>query len=295
MVSKQKVKMSPKSKKKTILSMIIWVIVIIALLTALFGVYIIHTNSTFQVEFYQIESTHVHSNLRIVFITDLHLKEYGDHNEKLISRIESLSPDLILCGGDLVTYPIENFDSMLTLVSGLSEIAPVYGCTGNHEDEMIYLKGITDLPQRFQDSGLTLLQNEVREITIGDNTLELVGLSGGPGSFELYGAKRRMDSLEANNSKFRIVLAHVPILFKNELSSYDFDLGLAGHTHGGIANLPKIGGLYTSEEGFFPEVYAGLYTFEKKPLIVSRGLGDSNPIPRINNPHELSVIDVKWY
>ncbi len=287
--------MPPKSKRKTILSMIIWVIVIIALLAVLFGVYIIHTNSTFQVDFYQIESTHVHSNLRIVFITDLHLKEYGDHNEKLISRIKSLSPDLILCGGDLVTYPIEDYDNMLRLASGLSELAPVYGCTGNHEDELIYLKGITDLPQRFQDSGLTLLQNEVREITIGDNTLELVGLSGGPGSFELYGAKRRMDSLEANNSKFRIVLAHVPILFKDELSSYDFDLGLAGHTHGGIANLPKIGGLYTSEEGFFPEVYAGLYSFEEKPLIVSRGLGDSNPIPRINNPHELSVIDVKWY
>ncbi len=295
MFSKQKVKVSKESKKKTILHILIYAIIVIALLAALSAGYVIYTNATFEVEFYQIESTHVHSNLRIVYLSDVHLKEYGENNGELIGRIKALSPDLILCGGDLVTYPIRDYDNMLALVSRLSELAPVYGCTGNHEDELIYLDGVTDLTQRFKDAGLNLLRNEAREITIGDNTVEIVGLSGGPGSFELYGAKDRMDSLEANNSKFRIVLAHVPILFKNELSSYDFDLGLAGHTHGGIANLPKIGGLYTSEEGFFPEVYAGLYSFEGKPLIVSRGLGDSSPVPRINTPHELSVIDVKWY
>lgn len=293
MFSKQKAPKEPK--RKTVLHIMLYAFLVIALLAALFAGYVIYTNSTFQVEFYQVESTHVHSNLRIIFLSDVHLKEYGENNEKLISKIEALSPDLILCGGDLVTYPNENFDNMLALVSRLSGIAPLYGCTGNHEDELTYLNGVTDLPQRFKDAGLDLLLNETRQITIGNNEVEIVGISGGPDLFGLYGAKEHMDSLGENSSRFRIVLAHVPILFKNELAPYDFDLGLAGHTHGGIANLPKIGGLYTSEEGLLPEVYAGLYTFEGKPLIVSRGLGDSSPVPRINTPHELSVIDVKWY
>ena len=77
------------------------------------------------------------------------------------------------------------------------------------------------------------------------------------------------------------------------LENYSFELGLAGHTHGGIVRLPKIGPLYTAEEGFFPDYAGGSYTLANNAtLIVSRGLGDSSWVPRINNVPELSVIDI---
>jgi predicted MPP superfamily phosphohydrolase len=85
-------------------------------------------------------------------------------------------------------------------------------------------------------------------------------------------------------------------LFDAQLSDYDFDLGIAGHVHGGIVNIPLLGGLYSEEEGFFPTYYGGRNILSnQKPLIISRGLGDSSPIPRINNMPELVVIDVNWY
>lgn len=70
-------------------------------------------------------------------------------------------------------------------------------------------------------------------------------------------------------------------------------LDLQDHTHGGIVRLPKLGALYSAEEGLFPEYGGGVYTLDNKAtLIVSRGLGDSDKWPRINNVPELSVIDI---
>ena len=57
--------------------------------------------------------------------------------------------------------------------------------------------------------------------------------------------------------------------------------------------LPKIGPLYSAEEGLFPDYAGGSYGLANNAtLIVSRGLGDSSWVPRINNVPELSVIDI---
>ena len=90
-----------------------------------------------------------------------------------------------------------------------------------------------------------------------------------------------MDSVEPQTDyDLRICLAHVPTYFPEHLENYSFELGLAGHTHGGIVRLPKIGPLYTAEEGFFPDYAGGSYTLANNAtLIVSRGLGDSSWVP----------------
>ena len=80
-------------------------------------------------------------------------------------------------------------------------------------------------------------------------------------------------------------MAHVPTCFTERLDDYSFDLGLAGHTHGGIINLPKLGPLYSDEEGFFPEYARGEYTLScGATLIVSGGLGDSSSFPASTTP-----------
>ena len=95
--------------------------------------------------------------------------------------------------------------------------------------------------------------------------------------------------------KFKLGIPVIATVQKvgNKSRNYSFDLGLAGHTHGGIVRLPKLGALYSAEEGLFPEYGGGVYTLDNKAtLIVSRGLGDSGKWPRINNVPELSVIDI---
>ena len=146
-------------------------------------------------------------------------------------------------------------------------------------------------------SGLKLLRNAKEEIRIGKDTVQLIGVEGTAYGFEEYGGREFMEKTDIDPSALCILMAHIPVLFEPQLSEYDFDLGIAGHVHGGIVVLPFIGGLYTEEEGFFPKFTAGKYILDKQQtLIISGGLGDSKPFPpRINNTPELVVIDINRY
>ena len=255
----------------------------------------IYDNRTnYTAEFYQVSSRKLTHSIRVAFLTDVHLREYGKDNGDLVEDIENLSPDLILLGGDLVTDTVDAYDNMISLCRKLSELAPVCGVLGNHEDVKIYHQGDEELVKRFEDAGVKILRNEEASYSLYDNTVSVIGIEGKPEDFASYGAKECMEAQESENQyDLRICIAHVPTYFPEELENYSFDLGLAGHTHGGIVRLPKLGALYSAEEGLFPEYGGGVYTLDNKAtLIVSRGLGDSGKWPRINNVPELSVIDI---
>ncbi len=87
-----------------------------------------YTNSHFQVTFYRVTSSHVSEKLRVLFLSDLHLREYGEHNEELIQTVQELDPDLILLGGDLVTFPNPEYENMLSLCRSLAMWPRCTGC-----------------------------------------------------------------------------------------------------------------------------------------------------------------------
>ncbi len=270
---------------------------VLALLLVAVFLYVPYTKTHYKIVFYQETSKKVSDNLRIAVISDIHNREYGENNEILISDLRELKPDLILFPGDMVIREQDDYQPMLDLVSNLSGIAPCYGVLGNHESERIYYGDDRGLPEAFENAGLRLLRNAQEEIEIGKNTVQLIGVEGTSYGFEEYGGREFMDKAGIDPAAFSILMAHIPILFEPQLSGYDFDLGIAGHVHGGIVVLPFIGGLYTREEGFFPKFTSGKYILEKQQtLIISAGLGDSKVFPpRIHNMPELVVIDVDQY
>ena len=255
-----------------------------------------YCKNNFEVNFYQIDSMRVSSGVRIVVISDVHLSEYGKDNCDLVGAVRALEPDIIVSAGDLVTYGNPDYENMLSLCRQLVEIAPTYGVMGNHEDEKTYVEMDGELRTRFAETGMKLLINSKETIKIRNNEIELIGVNGGCEEFDLYGGKKLMEKLPENHTALRVCVAHVPTLFRDRLADYDFDIGIAGHTHGGLIRLPMIGGLYSAEEGFRPEFDGGLYDLKNgATLFVSRGLGNSGKIPRFNNTPELAVIDVRWY
>lgn len=293
----------PKQKKKLskplriILS--ICIIIVVVAVAVCGGVYFYwqYTKTHYEISFYQITSKKVSRNIRFVVISDIHNREYGENNELLISDIRSLKPDLILFAGDMVIKDQDDYQPMLNLVANLKEIAPCYGVLGNHESERIYYYSEDKaLPKKFEDAGLKVLRNAQEIINIGNDTIQLMGVEGTEYGFDAYNGRKFMDNTSIDPSKFSIVMTHMPILFDSKLTDYTFDLGIAGHVHGGLVILPYLGGLYSDEEGFRPKYYAGQYTLSNNAtLIISRGLGDSKNIPRVNNMPELVVIDVNWY
>lgn len=252
--------------------------------------------TSYEMTFYQLTSDRVSRNIRFVLLSDLHLREYGQDSALLVQDIAALRPDVILLCGDMVTYGVPEYDGILSLCRQLAEIAPAFSVMGNHEDEKIFLEGDSALPERFAETGVEVLRNRAVTLELGEDRLEIVGLSGSAHGYTLYGGQTCMEGLEPDYDGLRVVMAHLPTLFPEKLAGYAFDLGVAGHTHGGVIRLPKFGGLYSDEEGLLPTYDGGTYGLENGAgLIVSRGLGSSGKVPRIFNLPELVVIDVNWY
>ena len=73
------------------------------------------------------------NNYRIVQISDLHNKMFGEDQSTLLKHIEELSPDIIIVTGDLIDRRKFNLDTAMTFVQGAVKIAPTYYVSGNHE------------------------------------------------------------------------------------------------------------------------------------------------------------------
>ena len=113
-------------------------LIIFSALFALIIGELIHSNLFFKTTEYNLKADNINGNLKIVFISDLHNKEYGENNKNLIEKIAKQSPDFIAVGGDMVTRTFVNDDNMKNILSKLSKIAPVYCCLGNHERDIAY-------------------------------------------------------------------------------------------------------------------------------------------------------------
>ena len=94
-----------------------------------------------------------------------------------------------------------------------------------------------------------------------------------------------------NHKAFNILLAHNPDYFDNYVS-YGADLTLSGHVHGGLYRVFGKG-LFSPRIAFFPKYDGGMFTKDKKAMIVSRGLGNHSFPHRFLNPGELILIHLK--
>lgn len=248
--------------------------------------------STIDVTFYQVQSSKVSNSIRIAVISDLHLKEFGKDNIKLVNQITELHPDIIACVGDSNKRKKNNYDEVITLFKQLVDVAPVYYALGNHEYEVMLFKD-SEIDKDLEDIGVHVLDDESEVVQIKDTKLNIGGLSQGPEQFERYGHDFFDKYIEEDY--FKLLLCHYPHEFQGVIESYPIDLAICGHAHGGLIRLPLIGGLYAPGQGLFPELTEGYHTIENSNIIISRGLGNSGLVPRVNNRPELAVIDLCWY
>ncbi len=281
---KKYLKLLSKYKKR-----IIAVLLIIVLAVCIYN---IADQSKIDVSFYQVVSEKVSDNVRIVVLADLHLKEFGENNSKLVEKIRNLSPDIIACVGDMNMTDDEDYSVVVTLCEQLVEIAPTYYCLGNNEYEAMLFND-SKIDEDIAATGVHVLNDESEVVTINDTKLNIGGLSQGPEQFERYGHKFFDKYIEEDY--FKLLLVHYPDEFLGVLEDYPIDLALCGHAHGGLVRLPFIGGLYSTGEGFLPELTEGYHTISNSNIIISRGLGKSSIWPRLNNPPELVVVDLCWY
>lgn len=250
---------------------------------------------------YTIQTLKLQNAIRIAHLTDLHNSEFGEKNQNLIDLVAEQSPDLILITGDLLNSDEPQTDIATDLIKKLSGIAPVYISLGNHELEYEENYG-TDIVHTYEEAGAMVMDRQYEDITVKGQQIRLGGI---------YGyclPEKYLESGEADEEEcaflsdfqdtdlYTILMCHMPVswLLSDGLDEWDVDCVFSGHVHGGQVILPFIGSVYGPDFGWFPGKLWGVYDSAEgnKKLILSKGLGNTEWIPRWNNIPEVVVTDI---
>lgn len=227
---------------------------------------------------------------RIAVVSDLHGKEFGEDNERLLAYIRDLEPDCIAVVGDLL-HEEAQLAMVPAVARGLAAIAPTYYVTGNHEWAV---GGVPALKEILTANGVTVLSNQFVPLERNGDTIVLAGIDDPNG----YADQKTPEELAAEvyaacGDPFWILLAHRNNRFARQYSLLGADLVCSGHAHGGIVRLPGTDGLFSHDLDLFPSYTAGLYEENGSVLFVTRGLGNSGPSFRVFNRPEIAVLTLR--
>lgn len=255
----------------------------------------------FVAEELRITSPKIYREKKLVFLTDVHDKEFGPSNERLLHAVRRLSPDAILIGGDLmVSKGRGRLDASFRLMKGLSDLAPVYYSLGNHEmrlreEREVYGSQFDRLLDKARQLGIHMLIDEKAAL---DEDTDVWGIDLPRVCYKKLFLEKPEKMPEgylqqklgrADGERFQILLMHSPLYF-SEARQWGADLTLAGHFHGGTVRIPGLGGLMTPQYQFFLPWCAGTFLEEGRVMAVGRGLGTHSINIRFNDlPQLLSI------
>lgn len=282
---------------------------IILIIVAVFIVYclieMIRELQDFRVTKYRICSQKLNGikkEKKIIFLSDLHNRMYGEENERLLESIRNQHPDLILIGGDMLVRKDGNFyDKTVHFLAKLPGICPVYCANGNHEQKLKelpdkYEQSYEEYKKALTASGIHMLENASETVKLDEVPVKLSGLEIPLGAYARFGKKELSlkeitDRIGEHGDDYQILLAHHPGYMKEYLA-YGADLILGGHYHGCVVQLPGIGGVISTNFTLFPKYSGGIYPEGEQIAVVSRGLGTHSVPLRLWNWPELIVLEL---
>ena len=222
----------------------------------------------------------------IAQLSDVHGRCFGKDNARLAEKVRETKPDIIVITGDLADEDTD-LNVIDSLLEKLVAIADVYYISGNHEWGF---GRIGELKALFEKHGVSYLANEYILLERGGEHISLCGVEDPNARMNMPTPDELVESVnEAEGEGYRILLGHRNY-WVEKYPALDVDLILCGHAHGGIVRLPGLGGVFGTGFEFFPENTEGAIETRRYTMIVSRGIGNSAPIPRLfNNPEIVAV------
>ncbi len=287
-------------KKHKILYILCAVLVILALFA---GIELIWSNYAITVNRYEVRSDKISAPFRVVFLSDLHGREFGKDNAHLLEKIAAQEPDLITLVGDIFNNnaDLQEVDAMCSFIHGCTEIAPTYFGLGNHE--VSYLKADpAGLLSRISEAGAVIVNNDFIDLEINGNEIRIGGYMG----YYPYPHMMTKDSAQIalekdffgaykRTERFKLLLNHIPTgwLDWEYINKDAVDLVLSGHYHGGVVRIPILEqGVFAPYVGWWPPYTKGLFQGAKATCILTTGMAGSYGLPRFFNPPEICVVDI---
>ncbi|MEH7300565.1 metallophosphoesterase [Neobacillus drentensis] len=227
------------------------------------------------------------NGIKMVQFSDTHLGfQYTlTQFKRLVDKINTIQPDIIIFTGDLMDEP-NKYTEINKLVDLLEKLhAPLgkYCIFGNH-DHGGY--GSDIYRNIMETTNFSVLLNEAKEIKVKDGSaIFLLGIDDA-----MLGRPNLPLALKnVPNDCFKILLSHAPDLAETA-AQFPINWQISGHSHGGQVKLPFIGPLVIPPYAKnYPE---GLYTIEnnhKLTLYVNRGIGTTRLPFRFMSKPELTI------
>lgn len=204
---------------------------------------------------------------RIVFVADVHAGPlFGpERMDALVERVNALEPDVLILGGDYVGGRMSGAKVFYPRAKDFQARVAKLAVLGNHdnwEDPEGARRGLAE-------AGFTLLENEHTRVTSGDSSFAVAGVG------DLYTSDPDPEAAAEgiDPDMFSVLVSHNPDVFADRLGSTagDWDLALAGHTHGGQVTLFGRPLHVPSEYG--RRYGRGWRTENGTPILVSNGVG----------------------
>lgn len=247
---------------------------------------------------YFIDSTKIDlNNFKIAFISDIQADRFNNEKrvKNYINKVNEINPDIVLAGGDFVSGDSEYIPIVAKLVGGLKSNYGVYSCIGDHDFyafEKQYWKSLARVKEELSKYNVHMIDNGNLILNINNAKVKITFLSN---TYVKDFDESIFDSL-ANSHKnvdFKILVTHQPSKeIIEESKKYNYNLYLAGHTHGGQVNF-LFPFTYLSPVMFETKYIRGDYWFDGLLMVVNRGLGMSSMPFRYHSIPEISLIVLK--
>jgi uncharacterized protein len=224
--------------------------------------------------------------LVIAFASDLHAgpTTHPGIFDELARQIDDVGPDLVLFGGDYVSLSVHHVERLGALFRSAVASAPLgaYAVIGNHD----IWQGRATVEAALRDAGVQVLVNANQRLLAPFGNVSICGIddpwTGQPSAADTFDGA----------SDVRIYLMHSPDGMWH-LTDQRFDLGLAGHTHGGQIAFASGKPVVPPKGPLSRRHCRGRFDFANGPVIVSRGVGCSALPIRINSDPELVVCTLR--
>lgn len=269
----------------------IWKIIEVVIFFACFCLFLNWSNNSLLIT----EDVYINEEIPDSF-NGFKILQLSDFNNKksiskdLIKNTKEINPDIIVITGDYINAERSTeYNIDYSFIEELIKEYPIYFVTGEQEQDCLFYD---KFKIRMEKLGVKILDNKTVEISKKEKKINLIGLDDSSFFFEnLTAFNNKLKELNVN-SNFSILLSHRPELI-DIYTENNIPLVLSGHALGGQVNLPFVGSLYSSNQGFYPNYTKGFYIQENTSIYVSRGIGN-NFIPiRLFNRPEINVITLK--
>jgi predicted MPP superfamily phosphohydrolase len=220
---------------------------------------------------------------RVAFLTDTHVAGFvrREFYRAVVDQVNCFDPDLILLGGDFVTWRRHIPLMADVLLTDLKARDAVLAVLGNHD----YWANGDEVKAAMAAKGVQFIINRSHVIRRNGAELPVVGID------EVYRGQPDVEAAFAGVKRGpRIGVTHHPDLI-DQVDDRRIDLLVCGHTHGGQIRLPFFGPLVvpSKHEGRYA---AGFHRVGEVLMYVSRGIGAIPPI-RILCPPEVATFTLR--